>query len=124
MILDAGVLISVDRGERGALALLAAESAVRPLHTTHAVVAQVWRDGARQARLAKFLKAVTVHPLDDGKEVGQLIARAATSDVVDAHLVHLAVRLDDDVMTGDFDDLNAISDSLGAPGPTVHPWPA
>ena len=50
------------------------------------MVAQVRRNGVRQAQLARFLETVTLHPLDDGKEVGQLIARTGTSDVVDAYL--------------------------------------
>ena len=84
MILDAGFLISVDRSERSAHAFL--EAAARTgtdLHTTHPVVAQVWRDGSRQARLAAFLKIVHVHPLDDGPSVGLLLARSRTADVVD-----------------------------------------
>ena len=62
-----------------------------PLHTTHPVLAQVWHDGARQARLASFLNAVTIHPLDDGRVLRQLLALTRTSDVVDAHLVLVAV---------------------------------
>ncbi|MDE0136520.1 MAG: type II toxin-antitoxin system VapC family toxin [Acidimicrobiales bacterium] len=123
MILDAGVLISVDRGERSALALAPRAADAKPLHTTHAVVAQVWRDGARQARLAKFLRTVTIHPLEDGKEVGHLLANSGRSDVVDAHLVHLALQLGDAVLTGDSADLKTISNSLGDAGPPIHPWP-
>ncbi len=55
MILDAGFLISVDRGEEPARVLLTALQRNRiALHTTDPVVAQVWRGGARQARLAAF----------------------------------------------------------------------
>ncbi|MCP3938147.1 MAG: hypothetical protein GY708_22600 [Actinomycetia bacterium] len=39
-----------------------------------------------QARLAAFLKAITIHPLDDGRSVGLLIAQTSTSDAVDARL--------------------------------------
>jgi hypothetical protein len=45
---------------------------------------QVSHNGSRQARLAGFLKTVEVHPLDDGRSVGVLLARSGTSDVVDA----------------------------------------
>lgn len=123
MIVDAGFLISVDRGDRAARAVLHGEKALRPLHTSHPVVAQVWREGSTQARLASFLKHVTIHALDDGRAVGRLLARSGTSDVVDAHLVALAVRLKEDVLTGDPDDLVAISSTLGATAPTIHPWP-
>ena len=74
MILDTGVLISVDRGEGSARAFFAVDVRSKaPLHTTHPVVAQVWRDGARQARPAAFLNTLTVHSFDDGPSVGRLL---------------------------------------------------
>ena len=81
------------------------------------------RNGARQARLAAFLKTVEVHPLDDGKAVGLLLALAATRDVVDAHLVILAVRLRVSILTGDDADLNLLADSLPKNRPTIQLWP-
>lgn len=103
--------------------LTALARAKAPLHTTHPVVAQVWRDGATQARLAMFLKSVTIHPLEDGRSLGRLLALSGTRDVVDAHLVLVAARLDDSILTGDPDDLSRIVEALGATGPTIHPWP-
>lgn len=59
MILDAGFLISVDRGEQAAHAFLTAASrSEQTLRTTQPVVAQVWRSGARQARLAALLNTI------------------------------------------------------------------
>ena len=52
MILDAGFLISVVRGEDSAQTLLATRGLDPSLHTTHPVLAQVWRDGAQGAPLA------------------------------------------------------------------------
>lgn len=124
MILDAGFLISVDRSERSAHTFVTA--AVRQqtlLHTTEPVVAQVWRNGSRQARLSAFLKTVTIHPLADGRPVGQLLAMAKTHDVVDAHLVLTAVRLGDDILTGDPDDLSALAVVVGPAAPTIRSWP-
>lgn len=124
MILDAGFLISIDRSERPAHAFLAAsDRAGIGLHTTHAVVAQVWRNGARQAHLWAFLKTITIHTFDDGRPVGRLLAQTKTSDVVDAQLVICAVRLDHDILTGDPDDLNTLTSVLGPAAPTVHSWP-
>lgn len=124
MILDAGFLISVDREERTARAFLtAAHRSGTALRTTEPVVAQVWRNGTRQARLAAFLQTITIHPLDDGRPVGQLLARTRTSDVVDAHLIITAVRLRDGVLTGDPDDLRALAEALGPAAPTIHAWP-
>ncbi|NND03617.1 MAG: hypothetical protein HKN91_12600 [Acidimicrobiia bacterium] len=93
------------------------------LDTTQPVVAQVWRGGARQARLAAFLKTIAIHPLDDGRPVGQLLAKTKTSDLVDAHVVMAAVRLGHDILTGDPNDLTTLSTVLGPASPTVHSWP-
>lgn len=124
MILDAGFLISVDRSERAARTFLtAATRSETSLHTTHPVVAQVWRHGSRQARLSAFLKTITIHPLDDGRPVGQLIAQTRAADVVDAHLVLTAVRIGHDILTGDPNDLAALGATLGPAAPTVHSWP-
>ncbi|MEZ5376800.1 MAG: hypothetical protein R2733_09850 [Acidimicrobiales bacterium] len=124
MILDAGFLISVDRSERAAHTFLTAASrSGTTLHTTQPVVAQVWRSGPRQARLAAFLKTIEIHPLDDGRPIGQLLARTSTSDVVDAHVVLTAVRLGHDILTGDPNDLERLSAVLGAAAPTIHTWP-
>lgn len=124
MILDAGFLISIDRSERTARTFLnAAARSETALHTTHPVVAQVWRNGPRQARLSAFLKTITIHPLDDGRAMGQLLAQSRTSDVVDAHLVITAVRLGRDILTGDPDDLTTLTSLLGPASPTVYAWP-
>ena len=124
MILDAGFLISVDRDEDSARSLVTAFSRRRvALHSTDPVVAQVWRIGARQARLAAFLKTIEVYPLDDGKAVGLLLAQSGTKDVVDAHLVVLAVRLRVPVLTGDEADLKILADAFLVNRPVIEVWP-
>ena len=125
MILDAGVLVSADRGERAAQEFLA--SALRrgtALTSTHPVVAQVWRDPRRQVRLAKLLDAVSLLPLDNGSAVGAILARAGTADVVDAHLVSVAMRLGEDIITGDVRELGRLVAVLPAGNrPRVIAWP-
>jgi hypothetical protein len=124
LILDAGFLISIDRGERAAQEFLTAALRHRTaLSTTHPVVARVWRSGARQSRLARFLDTVVMHPLDDGVAVGSILARSRTTDVVDAHLVALAVRLAQPILTGDIADLEALAASLPDHRPRVLRWP-
>jgi hypothetical protein len=124
VILDAGVLVSVDRGEAQARVLLTAASRTgEPLHTSAGVVGQVWRDGARQARLAAVLKAVQVHPLDDGRAIGALLSRSGSSDVVDAHVVLLGAALTQPVLTGDPGDLERLAAAMGAAQPRVIAWP-
>lgn len=123
MILDTGFLVAVDRGDLRAKTFLErAEHERRGLHTTEAVIAQAWREGARQARLARFLHGVTAHPLSNGRLVGELLARAQTSDVVDAHLAVAAHQHRLSIVTGDPDDLTRLANLLPSK-PTVHAWP-
>lgn len=124
MILDAGFLVSVDRGDRTAQEFLTAALVHEtPLTTTHPVVAQVWRDGAHQTRLARFLQSVVVVAFDDGLEVGNLLARSSTSDVVDAHLVVVAVRRSEPILTGDMHDLESLAAALRDRRPNLLGWP-
>lgn len=124
MILDAGFLVSVDRGERAAQEFLtAALRQLIPLNATHPVVAQVWRNGVRQARLARFLGGIAVHPFDNGRDVGTILSRSGTADVVDAHLVSTAIRLSEPILTADVQDLNVLVASLPDHRPQVLGWP-
>lgn len=116
------MLIAIDRGEASARALLAALlRSGRTPHTTHPVLAQAWRDGARQSRLARFTNAATIHPFDDGPAVGTILARSGTSDVVDAHLVAIGVSTGLPILTGDVDDIRRIVEAV-APTTTVLRW--
>src|SRR3546814_19811398 len=72
--LDAGALIALDRGlatVRGYV--LIADRAKAALSTSSAVVAQVWRGGARQARLARFLSSDLVTEIPPDPEAGRRI---------------------------------------------------
>lgn len=124
MILDAGFLVSVDRGERSAQEFLhAALQRSTPLNTTQPVVAQVWRNGSRQARLARFLTTITIHPLTNGRAVGAILARSGTADVIDAHLVAVAVEFSEPILTGDLSDIKHLVDALPNARPRIHQWP-
>ena len=94
------------------------------LRTSAPVVAQVWRDASRQARLAKFLDSLDVHDftLIDARMVGGMLLRSGTSDVVDAHIVALAVRLQDSIVTADAADFLSLTSFLGTGAPRVHRW--
>ncbi|MGH9102964.1 MAG: hypothetical protein ACRDYD_08295 [Acidimicrobiales bacterium] len=110
LVLDAGALVAVDRRDRavGAMLRVAQQEAI-PVRTSAAVVAQVWRDGRRQANLARVLAGVDAVALDPptGREVGHLLGRSATADVVDGHL-GLIVLQDDTVLTSDPDDVGRL----------------
>ena len=111
-MLDAGAFIAFEKNDGKVCTLI--ELALThggPLHAPAGVVAQVWRDGRRQARLARLLGgAVEVAPLDrdEAKAAGVLRGRSWTTDVVDASVVLLARRHRAVVLTSDPDDLARI----------------
>lgn len=111
VVLDAGACIAYERGDRTVAAML--EVARRDgavIVTPAGVVAQVWRDGARQARLARLLAApqMTVEGLDGplARAAGVLCGRSDTSDVVDASVVLAARRHEAVVISSDRADLD------------------
>lgn len=108
VVYDAGALVAADRRDRTLWRyhnrLLAREAfAVVPAP----VLVQVWRDGARQANLARLLKGVHLLPLDGGtaRAAGQLCGAASTSDVTDAVVAVVAAATATVVVTSDPDDL-------------------
>lgn len=116
-VLDAGALIAVDRRDRKVGAQLRVlQQQGTPLRASAAVVAQVWRDGRRQVDLARVLSGVGIEPLscDDGKRIGELLARAGSADVVDAHVALLTSR-QDVVLTSDPNDIRALLRARGIP---------
>jgi hypothetical protein len=116
LVLDAGALVAIERGDRHLVALLKRELLAGRTPLTHgAVVGQVWRGGSgRQARLAALLPALHTAALDAslGRRAGVLLGRARTTDVVDAALVLLAVD-GDSIVTSDPDDIARLAVSAG-----------
>jgi hypothetical protein len=111
--LDAGALIALDRGNARMIALIQQVLATRCcFHVPAGVVAQAWRDGARQATLARFLRAaqVEIEPLDEplARACGVLCGASGTSDIVDASVVLTARGHGDVIVTSDPDDLRHI----------------
>ena len=66
---------------------------------------------------------MVVVAFDDGPEVGNFLARAGTSDVVDAHLVVVAVQRSEPILTGDIHDLESLTSALPERRPNVFNWP-
>lgn len=115
--LDAGALIAIDRNDRDVLALVSRVSQRGFRITVPATaLAQAIRNPARQARLSRLIRdpQTDVIPLDamDATSVGLLIARGATSDVVDAHVVICARRAKQPIITSDAGDLQRIDPTL------------
>lgn len=79
-------------------------------------VTQVWRDGPRQARLARLLPLIDVRATDlpEAKIAGELLATSGTSDAVDA-LVAGLVRPGDQILTSDPKDLEQLASALAFP---------
>jgi len=120
LVLDAGALVAIDRGQRELIALLKWERLSGRVPVTHGgVVGQVWR-GGRQARLAMLLPALDVRSLDEvfGRRAGVLLARSRTSDVIDAAVVLLAGNADI-IITSDRRDILVLLEASGADAEVV-----
>jgi hypothetical protein len=116
LVLDAGALVAVDRGDRSMIARLAvARGHGIELRSNAMVVAQVWRDRqVRQAGLARLLRAVDVRAIsqENGRQAGVLLGLTGTSDPVDATVVLLA-RTGDRILTSDPSDLTRLASAAG-----------
>jgi hypothetical protein len=114
---DAGALIAIDRGDGRMIALL--QEALRQhlrLRVPAGVIGQAWRDGRRQATLARFFKTreVEVHGLDEhtARAAGELCGATGTYDVIDATVILTARPTADVVLTSDPDDLLRLDPSI------------
>jgi|SRR5215470_10422014 len=116
LILDAGALMAVERGDRDVLALIKQERLAGRVPVTHGgIVGQVWRGGNhRQVPIARLLAGARIIPIDDdlGRSTGTLLAKAGTSDVLDAAVLVLAAD-GDDILTSDPDDLTRLAIHAG-----------
>lgn len=116
-VYDAGVFVAAERNDRDIWADHRArlELGVIP-RTTAPVVAQVSRS-PRQVQLRRMLRGCDIVGFapDDSHEVGALVGKASTSDVVDAHLAIVAFRRQATVLTSDIEDLRHLSDQLPTP---------
>ena len=113
---DTGALIGAERNDRAMWALHAGFLASEVVPTVPApVLAQVWRGGARQANLVRFLALCEVEALtrDQAESVGQLAARSGHGDIVDVTVVEGAIRRGDAVVTSDRAHVEAIAAAAG-----------
>ena len=113
LTLDTGALIAFERGDRRVVALVARSRELGwSLAVPAGVVAQVWRDGRRQARLARLLGApeVAVEAFDDerARQAGQLCGVRRTTDVIDASVILCARARSHRIATADVDDLRRL----------------
>jgi PIN domain-containing protein len=116
-VLDTGALVGFERNDRRVVAIVARALAHQdPLVVPAGVVAQAWRDGARQVRLARLLGApiCEVVALGDrqARAAGQLCGVSGTADVVDASVALTANERGLPVITSDADDLRRLDHRL------------
>ena len=114
---DAGGLIALDRNDRRVIVLLARASELRIRVIVPATaLAQAVRYPSRQARLSRLIRQADtdVVPLDgfDATAAGLLLAKTATADIADAHVVICARRLGPVVVTSDPGDIGKIGPEL------------
>lgn len=114
---DAGALIAIERRSRRMQALL--EEIDRrewQIAVPAGAVAQAWRGGPRQARIAALLgdERTEVVALDDpaARAVGLMCGRSGHADVVDVSVALCARQRNLHVVTSDPDDLRAVDNTL------------
>ena len=113
---DTGALVAADRNDRKMWALHAGYLREEVVPVVPApVLAQAWRGGARQARVARLLQVCDVEPLGEAlaKDVGVLAGKAKHDDVVDVVVVEGAIRRGDAVVTSDAGHVRKIAAAVG-----------
>ncbi|MBV8295825.1 MAG: PIN domain nuclease [Acidimicrobiia bacterium] len=111
--LDTAALIAIERADRRMQALLdEAHTAGLPIDIPAGALAQTWRSGPRQARLARTLRLpnVTVPALDEptAKAAGVLCGQRDVEDPIDASVVLNARWRHQAIVTGDGADLRRL----------------
>ncbi|HST56404.1 MAG TPA: hypothetical protein VLJ42_11015 [Solirubrobacteraceae bacterium] len=116
--LDTGALIALERGNRRVIALVEHAAAFPDalINVPAAVLGQAFRNGSRQARLARLLgnPQTNVVALDEetARVVGMLLGLRRCSDVVDASVVVCARQYRQPVLTSDPQDLLRLDPGL------------
>jgi hypothetical protein len=114
---DTGALIAIEHRSKRMQALLD-EIGRRGWYVAvpAGAVAQAWRNGQRQARIAALLgdERTEVIPLEDpaARAVGLLCGRSGHADVVDVSVAICARQRNLHVVSSDPDDLRAVDSTL------------
>jgi hypothetical protein len=114
---DTGGLIALDRNDRRVIILLArATERAQRITIPATALAQAIRNPARQSRLSRLIRQASTDLVAlngrDATAVGLLLARTATADIVDAHVVICAQRAGQAIVTSDAGDLKRIAPEL------------
>ena len=116
-VLDSGALVGFERNDRRVVAIVSRALHHRdPLVVPAGVVAQAWRDGGRQVRLARLLGSplCEIVALDDrtARAVGQLCGVSGTADSVDASVALAGRQRKLRVVTSDADNIRRVDSRL------------
>jgi predicted nucleic acid-binding protein len=114
---DTGALIAIEHRSKRMQALLdEIDRREWQVAIPAGVVAQAWRGGSRQARIAALLsdERTEVVALDDpaARAIGLLCGRSGHADVVDVSVAICARQRNLHVITSDPEDLRAVDTSL------------
>jgi predicted nucleic acid-binding protein len=118
LTLDAGALVAYTRGEEHVREILAVAYARGLVPTIPAVaLAEVWRGDAKDARVARLLKACSIEVSDErlARAAGRLRRVTPGASTIDAYIAVGVSQLVDAIATSDPDDLRKL---LG-PGFTI-----
>lgn len=111
LTLDAGALIAYERGDERMREILAVAYARGLVPTIPAIaLAEVWRGDAKDARVARLLKACSIESVDErlARAAGSLRRATAESGTIDACLAIGVRRRRDAIATSDPSDMRAL----------------
>jgi predicted nucleic acid-binding protein len=111
LTLDAGALIAYERGDERVREILAVAYARGLVPTIPAVaLAEVWRGDAKDARVARLLKACSIEALDErlARAAGRLRRATPEASTIDACVAVGVSQRVDTVATSDPDDLRKL----------------
>ena len=116
IVFDTGALLALEHDDRAMWARL--REAVRadvPVVLPVGALAQAWRGGPRQARLARAVKDLVASSFDEvAVAAGELCGKAGTGDVIDASVAVVAARPPvTHLYTSDPDDLRLLLRAAG-----------
>ena len=119
LVLDTGALIALDRNDRAVWAMVrVAADDDEAVRVPAGAVAQAWRNGSRQALLARALARCDEIALEGrlARAAGVLCGKAATADVIDASVALVAAAASRHgpvaVLTSDAGDIGTLLDEL------------
>jgi predicted nucleic acid-binding protein len=116
IVFDTGALLALERDDRAVWTRLReAVKADIPVVVPVGALAQAWRGGPRQARLARVLADLEPVSFDDSAlSAGELCGKSGTADVIDASVALVAARSGvTHLYTSDPEDLKRLLQAVG-----------